>query len=148
MPKTTDLAVTLHWYWVESDVDSRWRHDVALYAYLAPVKAEIYYLGKCDRTSVRGRAAYSAKSGAWDCINTLSKTHRLIVAEIEATQRLTRELLADIESLLIFTIHPCCNVQNTASRGKHCRPGMRVECKGAAWPLSKRIYSDKAAEGC
>ena len=51
MPKKSDLAVSLHWFWVEGDDDSRWRHDLALYAYLAPFKAEIYYLGKCDRTS-------------------------------------------------------------------------------------------------
>jgi hypothetical protein len=142
MPKKSNLPVTLHWFWVEGDDDSRWRHDLALYAYLAPIKAEIYYLGKCDRTSVRGRSSYSAKAGAWDCINKLSKTHRVIVAEIEVTQRLTRALLADIESLLIFTIQPCCNVQNTRSRGKHCRPGMRIECKGEAWPLSKRVYRE------
>ena len=43
------LDVTLHWYAVADDDDSRWRHDLALYAYLAPVKPEIYYLGKCDR---------------------------------------------------------------------------------------------------
>jgi hypothetical protein len=103
MGKASGLKATLHWYGVESDDDARWRHDLALYTYLAPVKDEIYYLGKCDRTSVRGRSAYSAKSGAWDCINARSKTHRLIVAELEVKQRLTRQLLADIESLLIFT---------------------------------------------
>src|SRR5271169_6300923 len=104
-------AVVLHWYSVADDDDTRWRHDLALYAYLAPIKAEIYYLGKCDRTTVRGRASYSAKAGAWDCINERSKTHCLIVAEIEVTHRLTRELLSDIESLLIYEIQPCCNVQ-------------------------------------
>jgi hypothetical protein len=136
------LAVTLHWYAVADSDDARWRHDLALYAYLARVKAEIYYLGKCDRTTVRGRAAYSAKSGAWDCINQRSKTHCLIVAEVEVDQRLTRELFGDIESLLIYEIQPCCNVQNTASRGKHSRPGMRVECRGKAWPLSRKVYWD------
>ena len=140
---TPALAVTLHWYAVADHDDSRWRHDLALYAYLAPVRAEIYYLGKCDRTTVRGRASYSAKAGAWDCINQRSKTHCVIVAEIEVGHRLTRELLADIESLLIFEIQPCCNVQNTASRGKHSRPRMRIECCGKAWPLSRRVFWDE-----
>jgi hypothetical protein len=72
-------------------------------------------------------------------INERSKTHRLIVAEIEVEQRLTRESLADVESLLIYEIQPCCNVQNTASRGKPSRPGMRVE---QTWPLSRRVYWD------
>ena len=141
--KAPTLAVTLHWYAVEDDNDSRWRDDLALYAYLAPVKPEIYYLGKCDRTTVRGRARYSAKPAVWDCLNQLSKTHCLIVAEIEVEQRLTRELLADIESLLIFEIQPCCNVQNTVSRGKHGRAGMRVECCGKVWPLSRKVYWDE-----
>ena len=145
MPTSTTptVDVTLHWYSVADDDDSRWRHDLALYAYLAPVKPEIYYLGKCDRTSVRGRACYSAKAAAWDCINERSKTHRLIVAEIEVDQRLTRELLADIESLLIYETQPCCNVQNTQSRGKHSRPGMRVKCRGGAWPLSRKVFRDE-----
>jgi hypothetical protein len=137
------LAVILHWYDVGDHDDARWRHDLALYAYLAPMKPEIYYLSKCDRTTVRGRASFSAKPRAWDCINRNSKTHCLIVAEIEVGQRLTRELLADIESLLIFEVQPCCNVQNTASRGKHSRPGMRVECRGNAWPLSRRVFWDE-----
>jgi hypothetical protein len=141
--KTATLAVTLHWYSVADDDDCRWRHDLALYAYLAPVRDEIYYLGKCDRTTVRGRACYSAKSAAWDCINGQSKTHRLIVAEIEVNQRLTRALLSDIESLVIYEAQPCCNVQNTRSRGKHSRPGMRVECRGRAWPLSRRVFWDE-----
>jgi len=137
------LDVTLHWHAVADDDDSRWRHDLALYAYLAPVKPEVYYLGKCDRTTVRGRACYSAKPAVWDCINERSKSHRVIVAEIEVDQRLTRELLADIESLLIYEIQPSCNVQNKASRGKHSRPGMRVECRGSAWPVARRVYWDE-----
>lgn len=111
--------------------------------HLAIDTVPIPLLGTGDRTTVRGRARYSAKPAVWDCLNQLSKTHCLIVAEIEVEQRLTRELLADIESLLIFEIQPCCNVQNTASRGKHGRAGMRVECCGKAWPLSRKVYWDE-----
>ena len=138
-----DVRVILHWHSVCEEDDPHWRHNLALYAYLAPIKGEIYYLGKCDRTTVRGRACYSAKSGAWDCINQRSKSHRLIVAEIEVEQRLTRQLLADIESLLIHQIQPCCNVQNVASRGGYSRPGMRVECRGRAWPLVRKVFRDE-----
>jgi hypothetical protein len=139
-----DLRVILHWHSVWEQNDPRWQHDLGLYAYLAPMRSEIYYLGKCDRTTVRGRACYSAKSGAWDCINQRSKTHRLIVAEIEVEQRLMRQLLADIESLLIYEIQPCCNVQNVGSRGEYSRPGMRLECQGRAWPLQRKIFRDEA----
>jgi len=60
----TTLLVRLHWYELSEDDDPRWEHDLALYAYLAPVKAEIYHIGKCDRTSVRGRWCHSAKPWA------------------------------------------------------------------------------------
>jgi hypothetical protein len=136
------LQVTLHWYAVEDDDDTHWRNNLALYAYLAPIKPEIYYIGKCDRMTVRGRSCYSAKPEVWNCINERSKTHCLIVAEIEVEQRLTRELLADMESLLIYLIKPCCNRQNTVSRGKYSRIDMRVECRGK-WPLSKRVFWDE-----
>jgi hypothetical protein len=137
------LTVTLRWYVVTSDQDSRWGNNLALYAYLAPVRREILYLGKCDRTTVRRRACYSAKSATWDRVNQRSKSHRLIVAEIEVNRRLTRQLLADIESLIIYSIQPSCNVQHTRSRGRYNRPGMRVECRGAVWPLSRRVFWDE-----
>ena len=141
----TTLLVRLHWYRVSEKDDPRWKHDLALYAYLAPLKAEIHYIGKCDRTSVRGRWCYSAKPDVWDCIERRSKAHRHIVAEIETEQRLTRELVSDIESLLIYRVHqiqPLCNVLNTASRGKYSRPGMKIQCRGA-WPLSQKTFSDE-----
>lgn len=59
--RTASLMVTLRWYTVTADQDSRWNHDLALYAYLAPMRSEILYLGKCDRTTVRRRACYSAQ---------------------------------------------------------------------------------------
>jgi len=135
------FVVRLHWYRVEEAEDLRWNHNLALYAYLAPRKAEVYYIGKCDGTTVRGRGCYSAKSGAWDFINKTSQHHRLIVSEIEVDQRLTRELLADIECLLIYRVQPECNVQCKSSRGKYSRPGMKIECRGA-WPLSKKVFRD------
>jgi hypothetical protein len=136
------LQVTLHWHLVDDNTDTRWRHDLALYAYLSPIKGDILYIGKCDRTTVRGRWRYSAKPAVWDRINKRCKRHCLIVAEIEVDQRLTRELLADIESLLIYHVKPSCNVQNTVSRGIYSRH-MRVECTGK-WSLSKRVFWDES----
>lgn len=141
---TDFLAVTLYWSYVDvqDHNDPRWKHNLALYAYMPPIKDEILYIGKCDRTSVRGRWCYSAKPAVWECINKRCKSHCLIVAEIEVDRRLTRQLLADIESLLIYRIKPCCNWQNTASRGKYSRLNMRVECRGQ-WPLSTRVFWDE-----
>lgn len=136
------LIVRLHWYNVQPDNDPLWNHNLALYAYLAPQKPDIYYIGKCDRTTVRGRWRDSAKRAVWNCISQRCKSHRLIVAEIETHHRITRQLLADVESLLINRINPPCNVQNVLSRG-FSRPGMKVECFGA-WPISPKTFRDKA----
>ena len=103
--KQEELLVRLHWNSVQTDDDPRWCYERAVYAYLAPQKAEILYIGKCDGTTVRARWRYGAKHGLWDYINEerLLKTHRLIVADVELLRgkRLSRELLSDIESLLI-----------------------------------------------
>jgi len=138
------LLVRLHWNFVESDYDPRWGYERTLYAYLTPRKAEILYIGKCDGTTVRTRWRYGAKRGLWDYINEerLLKSHRLIVAEVELPEgkRLSRELLSDIESLLIQQTAACGNVQCATSRIS--RPGTEVRCLNA-WPLSKRVFRDR-----
>lgn len=55
-------------------------------------------------------------------------------------RRLTAQLLADVESLLIYAVHPWGNRQNTVSRG-FSRPGFEVRCTGA-WPLPVKIFID------
>lgn len=136
------LPVRLRWHLVHDKKDPRWKHNLALYAYCSPDGSEIYYIGKCDGTTVRGRWRYSAKHEVWDCITTHSPRHRLIVAEFETEQRMTRELVADIESLLIYHVDPPCNVQNTSSRGRYSRH-MRIQCLGV-WPLQQKIFKDNA----
>ncbi len=139
-----DLVVRLHWHVVGDDDDPRWRYQRALYAYLAPQRREILYLGKCDGTTVRARWNYAAKAGTWDFINNDRglRSHRLIVAEIELPggSRLTRELLSDIESLLISRVDACANIQCRRSRIQ--RPGLEVRCLGA-WPLEARVFRDE-----
>ena len=143
MKTESALVVKLHWAHVGDDDDPRWRYERALYAYLAPRRAEILYLGKCDGTTVRARWRYEAKKGAWDFINNDRglRSHCLIVADIELPtgRRLSRELLGDIESLLINRIKMCANVQCRGSRIQ--RQGLEVMCLGA-WPLATRVYRD------
>jgi hypothetical protein len=143
MKTSSDLVVRLHWKYVGGDDDPRWRYQRALYAYLAPQKGEILYLGKCDGTTVRARWKYSAKTGVWDFVNNDRglRSHRLIVADIELPpgQRLTRELLGDVESLLINRVGTCSNIQCRSSRIQ--RPDLQVRCLGA-WPLATRVFHD------
>jgi hypothetical protein len=54
-------------------------------------------------------------------------------------RRLTSELLADVESLLILRLRPFGNVACTRSRIS--RPGLSVVCAGD-WPLARRQFRD------
>jgi len=143
-----EFTIRLHWRYTADDDDPRWKYQRALYAYLAPVRRAIYYIGKCYGTTVRQRWNYDAKSDVWDCISKRTRNHRPIVAEFELPEgmNLTKELVDDIECLLIFRIQPACNVQCKSSRGSYRRPGMKLVCLGNAWPLSERTFRDDDAD--
>lgn len=139
-----DFTLKLHWHHIGDDDDVRWRYKRALYAYLAPRRQVIYYIGKCYGTTVRARWRYDAKSAVWDCVNEHTQNHCPIVAEFELPEgmNLSKTLVDDIECLLIFRLQPPCNVQCKSSRGKYRRVGMKVVCVGSAWPLSERTFRD------
>jgi hypothetical protein len=140
-----EWRIRLQWHEVLGDDDPRWNVGFTVYAYLATNAAEILYIGKCVcNNTVRRRWHYSAKPELWDSITTVCDGHRIIVAEFETEQRLTREQVADVESLLIHRVHalqPLHNVLNTSSRGLYARPGLIIECHGA-WPLSWKVFRD------
>lgn len=134
------LEVTLRWYGVDPAGDPCWSYTRALYAYLAPRTHEVLYIGKADGCSVRER--WREKSAFWRDLERQRSifSHGVIVAELEGDFRLTRQLLADIESLLIHRLQPWGNIQCRSSRN-YSRPEMRVTCRGA-WPLRRRMFRD------
>jgi len=67
---------------------------------------------------------------------------RVIVTQFEAAQRITRQLILDVESLLIHSIKPWGNMQSTRSRSIS-RPGLTVKCEGKVWPIAKRTFHDQ-----
>jgi hypothetical protein len=140
-----DFTIKLRWYECGDDDDPRWDYRRALYAYFAPVKAAIYYFGKCYGTTVRQRWKYDAKRDVWKWIDKRTKNHCPIVAEFELPEgtNLSEKLVEDIECLLIFRLQPPCNVQCKSSRGEHRRPGMKVVCLGKAWPLPEKTFRDE-----
>jgi hypothetical protein len=135
------MRIGLNWYAVAEDDDPRWSYSRALYAYLAPSQPEIVYIGKADGCTVRQR--WQQKWQFWMDLerDRKIKSHRVIVAELELPMeyRMTRQLLADIESLLIYEVKPWGNIQAQSSR--ITRPGLRVECR-RAWPCRKRVFQD------
>jgi hypothetical protein len=113
-----------------------------LYAYLSPNHKEILYLGKAADNTVRQRWKARDKMKLWDYLDKNGITeHSVIVGYInlERDQRLSQELLADIESLLIKRLQPPGNVQSKKQRIS--RLGMQIRCSGE-WPLEKKQYRD------
>jgi hypothetical protein len=137
--------VTLHWSmpYRERD-DARWGYNLALYAYLRARSPEILYIGKADGRTIWQRLNDPDKDKLWrDLGRELHvKATRVIVAEFETRLRVTRQLVYDVESLLIYTIKPVGNIQATRSRSIS-RPSLVVHCEGEAWPYPRRTFRDE-----
>ena len=141
------MLVTVTWSEVQGDDDPQWTNNCGLYAYLTPDWQEILYIGKVDGCTVRRRWNAPDKTAFWRDLERKRQIfkHILIFGEIELdvtdvfTPRLTRQKIADIESLLIHEVQPWGNVAAKSSRIS--RTGMIVTCAGT-WPLEERIYLD------
>ena len=124
--------------------DPGWDYSRCLYAILTPDGKEILYIGKAWGTSVRNRWSWSGKKEFWeDLRNQRGITHHTpLVGEVHLprTCRLTRELLYDMESLLINQEKPWGNIQSRKTRIR--RPGMEVKCVGE-WPGKRSKYKDE-----
>lgn len=144
---STNPNVRLHWRSVRSVRDPNWQAARCLYAYLAPEEPEILYIGKADGGStVRRRWNASDKIGLHDALEQQRGTgeHRVIVGHVESDWRLTRQLLADVETLLIHALEPWGNI--AAIRSRIARPGLHVRCLGRAWPHQSRRFLDYGHE--
>ena len=122
--------------------DARW-HTCGLYAYLRPRHPEILYIGKAVGRTFLHRLNDPDKDAFFR--DLAEQRHirgvRVIVAQIEAGQNITGELILDVESLLIHIIKPWGNIQVSQSRGIS-RPGLILNCQGKVWPLRKRTFRD------
>jgi hypothetical protein len=126
----------------------RWDYTIAIYGILHPAEDKILYVGKADgyTSTVRRRwGAADKHDRVWRRIEEERGLfeHGFIVGELRTPigLRLTRELVCDIESLLIHRIQPWANRQNTKSRG-YTRRGMSVFCQGH-WRLKRKTYRDE-----
>jgi len=122
------------------------QYDVALYAIVHPNREDILYIGKADGSTVAGRRnAEDKDERVWRRIEEELGLYRsgFIVGEFPLIkgQRLTRQLVCDVESLLIHQVKPWANTSNVKSRGSYSRPGMVVRCQGY-WPLGSKTFRD------
>ena len=113
-PSMDEDLIILDWRQVDDGPckwGERWAYALALYAVVHPRDDEIIYLGKADGCTVRSRwNAADKHERVWQRIEKERglREHCFIVGEFRLPKgwRLTRELVCDVESLLIFQIKP------------------------------------------
>ncbi len=140
------MSIRVDWAAIAGGDDPAWVWSGVLYAYLAPVDQAILYVGKADgaNSTVRRRWNADDKAGFWRDLERHRGIyqHAVIVGDVHVGpgSRLTRELLADLESLLIKWEQPWGNIQGRGQRS-FSRPGMEVQCTGD-WPGRKRYVDE------
>ncbi len=126
------------------DDDEEWHWTACLYAYQHPTQRTILYIGKTDGTTVRSRLYGRHKNEFFRWLKQRYGSTRIRVLQGEVLlghgQRLSRELLNDIESLLINQLKPLGNI--AATRTRISRPGLRVRCT-RDWPYDTKVYVDE-----
>jgi hypothetical protein len=137
------MIVWISWCRLDRPGHPGWVENQGLYAYTCPDDPEILYIGKVDGTTVRQRW----KQHRDDVLYALELRRGIsevsvLFGDISLENRngLTRELLADIESLLIVHVRPWGNIRSRRSRVS--RPGLKVICEGE-WPLERREFLDR-----
>jgi hypothetical protein len=137
------LRVEVEWLYTGPDEESL-DYSRVLYAYLHPETSEVLYLGKADHCSVHERLRGPHKETIFRDIVAelrLSTLHAIVgLLSLPPERRFSSELLADVESLLIFELQPTYNIQSRQSRIS--RPGLVVQCSGD-WPLRAKTFEDK-----
>ena len=117
------------------DDDPGWQYISCLYAYLSPDENQILYVGKSWGKTVKERWNSKDKVPLWTYIEKELgfKEHVLLIGEIYMNEdnELTKELLTDIESLIINIEKPLGNIMCIDTRIS--RPGLVVKCDGL-WP--------------
>jgi hypothetical protein len=133
------MLTTVRWR-IASDDSDLWDYVRALYAYFTADDKEILYIGKAARKTVRER---SEKKDFWDALERERNIHEHVVRVgeiwLDEGRKLSRELLLDVESLLIRRLRPWGNIRSRSSRIS--RPGLRVRCEGD-WPLERCEFYD------
>ena len=112
------MHTTVQWQTAESWDDPIVDDTRVLYAVAHPKVKRPLYLGKADGCSVYERAHARDKDAFWKwCAKHGIHVHNCLVGFPTTEGTLTRQLLADIESLLIFNLQPHWNsaVRNTGT---------------------------------
>ncbi|MBT3039204.1 MAG: hypothetical protein KME37_09750 [Candidatus Thiodiazotropha sp. (ex Codakia orbicularis)] len=132
------MEIEIEWEYTDEEEESIDFNEV-LYAYLNPHSDEILYIGKADRSSVWERMKGEHKEDVFDFIqNELGLNEFSCIVGVPDVPAYG-DLLADIESLLIYCIKPSANIQSKNSRIS--RPELSVTCSGD-WPYKESQFYD------
>ena len=137
-----DWKINLHWTQLDDEDHDLWHACPAIYAYV--YRREILYVGKVDGSStVRTRWDSRDKDAVFTFLRRegiASNRLWVHVGEFEYDGRLTREMVADVESILIKALQPRGNI--ASKRSRISRPGLDLRCIGSAWPSRYRHFID------
>lgn len=138
--------VDIHWDYLRDERDPRWHTRGCLYAYTPARRSEVFYIGKAWGKTVRQRwnaRDKFAEDGVrpWFSQQYRAGTHRVLIGELHISGNLTRQLVCDLESALIYAYQPAANISNIRSRGRYWRDGLIVRNVGC-WPYASRVVVD------
>jgi hypothetical protein len=142
------MQVTIDWTELHPG-DRRWDARHCLYAYLDPRSRHLLYLGKAYSSTIRSRLYGPHKDAVFarffgpadddvpreDCVVVLHGR-----ASAKDGRRVTKLVLADLESLLIARLKPRLNRTSLVTRIS--RPEMVVDCTGD-WCFSLRFRDER-----
>lgn len=139
------MLVKVRWLAARSWDDPIVDESRVLYVVAHPQANRPVYIGKADGCTVYERAFARDKHALWDWLaNRGIHEHECLVGFPATDFVLTRQLLADVESLLIYNLQPHWNRQSTRTRGIS-RPGMVLFCYDE-WRW-RRSFRDTRAPG-
>jgi hypothetical protein len=137
------MILNVDWIRLRPEYENLWHVRRAVYAYTTKDFSEFLYIGKATSTTVAQRWAAPDKQKLWRDLEQQRNIfgHQLLIGHmpVEPGLRLSMELLADIESLLIYRLQPWGNIQSQNSRIS--RPGMTIRCRGD-WPHHQKVFRD------
>jgi hypothetical protein len=134
------MPIEIDWKTLDADSEE-WDCRHVLYAYVDPRTNQILYVGMAWHRTVKQRFRDRDKNALRDFIvDELGiDSVKVLVGSIWMEGRLTRQLLSDVESLLIKRLQPAGNIKCRATR--ILRPGMRLECL-QEWPHRRARFVD------
>jgi len=135
------MAIEIKWKTLLPD-SKEWHHTHVLYAYVHPDNGDILYVGMAWHRTLRQRFTDRDKQALFDFFSEEFGLGGVDVrlGEVWMDGRLTRQLLSDVESLLIKRLQPTGNIMCRASRIS--RRGMRLECLNE-WPHQRARFVDR-----